>query len=183
MAISSVLAVMIIAGFATLRQSAQFTNTIERTKESVVAKRTEALATIKLSGGMDSANVTMGRLLTFTPNSSTIQVQTLYTANNLAPTAAQPVYTVPSEDTTISLDWGVKYSGAAIEQVAFTRSPVDGSLRTAVSPGGGWGTTTFQYGNFTPSGTTYTLQLTDPYGRRAVITIDVTNNSVTRTYL
>jgi prepilin-type N-terminal cleavage/methylation domain-containing protein len=182
MAISSLLGAAVLSGFSVLRSQAQFSDAIERLKETVLIKRTEALSTIKLSGGDDAANITFGRLLTFTPGSSSVTVQTLYTANNEAPAANQPVYTLPSEDGDTTIAWGVRYSDASTRQVAFVRSSVDGALQTAVSPPGGWAGPTYRYGDFAPNGAAANLNFTDSFGRQAYLTIDPAKNSVTRTY-
>jgi prepilin-type N-terminal cleavage/methylation domain-containing protein len=180
MAIGAMLAVIALAGFSTLRGQAQFSDSIERLKDKVTSERQEALSTIKLSGGTDATRVTFGRLLTFTPGSSTVQVQTLYTANNPAPTAAQVVATLPSEDTSFTVNWGVTFTGASITRVAFVRSTVDGALQTATSTT--WTPGAYTYGNFAPNGAARNLTFRDPSARTAFLTITPTNNGITRTF-
>ncbi len=182
MAISSALAALAIMGFATLRGQAQFSDAVERLKERVLVQRQEALATIKLSGGTDAANITFGRLLTFTPGSSTVRIETLVTANNLAPAANQPVLILASETTSFEIPWGVTYAGASMQQIGFVRSAIDGSLQTAASPAGGWGGLPFDYGDFAPNGAATNIDVIDPAGRRAYVTIDPQSNGVTRTF-
>lgn len=181
MAISSMLAAIALMGFSATRGQAQFSDSVERLKESLLTRRTEALSTVKLSGGADAANVTLGKLLTFTPNSSTVTVQTLITANNPAPAAGQAVTVVAAESTTYTVEWGVKYTGGSRIQVAFVRSATDGALQTAVSPNGGWGPP-YTYGQFAPNGAVKQLQFKDPDGRTADIVITPTTNGVTRVF-
>ena len=180
MAISSALAVIALMGFSTLRSQAQFSDSIERLKEKVTAERQEALATVKLSGGTDSSRVTFGRLLTFTPGSSAIQIQTLYTANNPAPAAGQAVFTNPAEDVTYTVPWGVTFTGASVTRVAFVRSTTDGALQTATSTA--WVAGSYTYGNFAPNGAPRNLNFRDPSGRTAFLTVTPTNNGITRTF-
>ncbi len=197
MAIGSALAMIALLGFSTLRGQAQFSDAVERLNQSVLGQRQEALSTIKSSGGTDTANITFGHILTFQQNSSTVQVQTLVTANNNAPAGSQAVTILAAENTSFTIPWGIYYLnaqttgpplGAAINagyiQVAFVRSPVDGSLQTAMSPGGGWAgrlTGTYRYDNFYPStpAAKTNLNVTDG-SRHAWLTIDPTGNSVTR---
>ncbi len=179
MAISAALAAIALLGFSTLRGQAQFSATIEQLDQTVLAKRQEALSTVKLSGGANSANITIGRLITFIPNSSIMKVQTLYTANVSAPANGQPVLINAAEDQTIDIPWGITYAGLVPIQVAFIRSATDGSLQTAISTG--WSANLI-YGDFAPGGVATNLNFTDPSGRKAHLTIDPSNNSVTRSF-
>jgi prepilin-type N-terminal cleavage/methylation domain-containing protein len=186
-AIGSMLAVIALAGFSTLRGEAQFSDSIEHIKEDVTAKRTEALTTVKLGGGTDTANITFGRVLTFNPGTSTVNVDTLYTSSSTSPMAGQAVKIVPAESTTVSLNWGITFKDSSLGshkiQVAFVRSPVDGTLETAISPDKGWsGAPTYKYSDFAPNGAAVNLNFVDPSGRKAYLTIDPTNDSVTRTF-
>jgi prepilin-type N-terminal cleavage/methylation domain-containing protein len=180
MVISSMLAIIALTGFSALRGQAQFSDSIERLKEKVVSLRQEALSTIKLSGGADATHVTFGRLLTFTPGSSTVQVQTLETANNPAPVAGQAVVTVPAEDTSFAVAWGVTFTGPRVTQVAFVRSTVDGALQTAVSTA--WVPGSYKYSDFAPNGAPANLNFRDPTGRTAFLTVTPANDGVTRTF-
>ncbi len=197
MAISSMLAAMALMGFTALRSQAQFSNSVEQTTQTVLAKRQEALATVMLSGGgltcvvpSDQCNISFGRILTFTPGSGVVTTESLVTLGNPAPPAAQAVtLAAASETSTYTLPWGVTYTGSSrgnrIIQVAFVRSAVDGTLQTAVSPDNGWAgrpTGSYQYGDFAPGGGSVQINVLDPTGRRAYLTVNPVNNSVTRTY-
>jgi prepilin-type N-terminal cleavage/methylation domain-containing protein len=186
LAISSGLIVIALAGFSSTRGQAQFSDSVERLTQQVLERRQEALSTVKLSGGTDSTKVTFGRLLTFTANSSTVQVQTLVTNNfalgGTAPPVGQPVTIAAAETTSFTIPWGVTYSGAQQAQVAFTRSTVDGALQTTA-----WmGTKPLVYGSFappvSPAATVQNINLVDPSGRQAHLVIDFTNNGVKRVY-
>lgn len=194
MAIVAMLSGLAFAGFSAMRGQAQFSDAVERMKEDVLAQRTEALSTVKLSGGTDAANVTFGRVLTFTPGSSTVRVETLRTANNSAPTAGQAVSVVAAETTSYSIPWGITYQNAqktgpplggvvgGTVRVAFTRSAVDGSLQTATSLQPGGLAPGYTYGEFAPNGPAANLNFTDAQGRKAFLTIDPTKDSITRTF-
>jgi type II secretory pathway pseudopilin PulG len=182
LAISSMLAIMAIAGFSNTRGQAQFSDSVERLTQQVLERRQEALSTVKLSGGTDANNVTFGRLLTFTPNSSTVQVQTLVTSSNSAPTNGQAVVVNNAETTSFDMAWGVTYTGNQPMQVAFTRSTVDGVLQTTAWNGLDNNLT---YSDFTPPAnvaTTFSVNVIDPNSRRAHLVIDPAKNGVTRVY-
>jgi prepilin-type N-terminal cleavage/methylation domain-containing protein len=187
MVISSALAIIALTWFTGLRDQAQFTDSVERIKEGVLEQRQEALSTIKPGGGVDPFNITFGRLLTFTPGSSIIRVDTLITSNNSSPLATQGVIPLVGQSTTLKMAWGVTYAGSAVRKVAFTRSAVDGSLQTAVGEGTTWNGPVYSYGQFLPNqlpptSTNARLPLRDVKGRPAYMQIDTTSNGVTRAF-
>jgi prepilin-type N-terminal cleavage/methylation domain-containing protein len=199
MAISGALAAIAMMGFSTLRGQTQFSDSVERLKEDVLKSRQEALSTIKSSGGTDPTKVTFGKLLTFTPGSSTVQVQTLVTINNYqagnvtSPTAAQAVTisAAPGDTSSYTIPWGITYANTqltgpplgaiqnSVVKVAYVRSGTDGALQTATSTT--WGAV-LTYGLFAPNGAKRNLNFVDPTGRKAFLTIDPTNNGVSRTF-
>ena len=181
-AIAGALAAIVLVGFSSLRRDAQFSGAIDKLRETVVAQRTEALTTVKSGGGTNASTITFGRLLTFTPGSDQVRVQTLTTANNSSPSAGQPVNVLTSETTTVSVPWGVRYAGTTVANVAFVRSAIDGSLQTAINPTGSWGSAPYSYGFFAPGGSAQELMFQDVNGRRAYIGIDPGSNSVTRRF-
>lgn len=171
MAIASTVALATVGLFGVVRDQARFSDTMEKLKISVTGARQEALSTIKLSGGNDESQVTIGRLLIFTPGSSTVQVRTLYTSSSDSPTSGQVVST--SENAEIKLDWLATYAGAQQAMIAFVRSPTDGVLHTSVDVAGGWSPLT--YGRVT-SGGSASLPI-DSSGQRGNLVIDSSNNS------
>lgn len=180
MAIAGVLSLIVLNGFSSLRGQAEFSDAIDHLKETVVAQRTEALTTVKAGGGTDSSQQTIGRLLTFSPGSGTVRVDTLVTANTDAPVAGQAVTLAAGETTNVIIPWGIQYHGSTVAQVAFTRSAVDGSLQTTASQG------TFgppyHYGNFAPGGPIEEFMFQDSTGRTGYISIDQAANAVTRRF-
>ena len=205
MAISSGLAAMALVGFSTLRAQAEFSDSVDRLKETVLAKRTEALTTVKSGGGTDANNVTIGKLLTFTRNSSVVQVQTLQTVNNFMPgnitspaaNQAVRVSAAAGDTSTFTMAWGLMFQDAqltgpplgsswsGVTQVAFVRSATDGSLQTAVSRNGGFATLSagvYRYDDFLPNGAAVNLNFIDPTNKKAFLTIDPTRNGVTRKF-
>jgi prepilin-type N-terminal cleavage/methylation domain-containing protein len=188
MAIGAGLAAMALLGFSNMRGQTQFSDSVERIKEQVISRRQEALSTIKVSGtGATACRVTLGKVLTFNPGSSTVTVETISGDNVSAPASlgcpVQPIQVVDSSTTDIA--WGVVYvnssRGNGRIQVAFVRSGTDGTLATAVSPNGGWATP-YTLANFTPNGTPVNINLRDPSGRQAYLTVTPTNNSISRTF-
>jgi len=160
----------------------------------------EKTTVIKTGGnGTDATRVTFGKLLTFTPGSSTVQVQTLITTNNYqagnvtTPVAGQAVTIsgAAGDTTSYSIPWGITYAStqttgpplgavsAVPVKVAYVRSGTDGTLQTATSTS--WGAV-LTYGLFAPNGAKRNLNFVDPTGRKAYLTIDPTNNGVTRTF-
>lgn len=180
MAISGLLMVIALAGFSAVRAQAQFSDSVERVKEMMLARRTEALATIKLSGGADASTVTFGRLLTFSPNSSVVTVQTLSTANDPAPVANQQVNVVSAETTTFTIPWNVRYGGNQSRQVAFVRSTVDGELLTAVSGPNGWGNPPYRYSDFSAANPNPFAMLFTDGTRQATVTVEPRNDGIVR---
>jgi hypothetical protein len=178
-------------GFSTLRGQAQFSDSIERLKEKVLSQRQEALSTVKISGtGANACQVTLGKVLTFTPGSSDVRVETIVGANTDPPPAlgcpVTAVITV-SDTSTTTVPWGVTYTGSSRGntrvQVAFYRSSTNGALMTAVSPTNGW-TTGYSLTKFqtVTALSAANISFVDPAGRRAYITVTPSNNSVTRTF-
>jgi prepilin-type N-terminal cleavage/methylation domain-containing protein len=131
-------AVLAIGFFSGLRSQAQFSDSIDSLKNDILARRQEALATIKVSGGTDASAISVGRLLTFTPGSTTVQVSALETKNTdgAVPDPAQLVTAVrPSSDTfDINIPWNASYQSTCAKAVyvIFMRKPSDGALITSV---------------------------------------------------
>jgi len=195
MAISASLAIIALMGFSSLRAQTQFSDAVERTREFVLQRRTEANSTVQLSAGDDtSGQITFGRIITFDNVSNTAKVQTLTTSGSDTPTPGQPVTVTCDNTIDYKIAWGVKYIGflnggltiSKVKQIAFIRSPVDGSLHTAYSPNSGaWPTFAgvYHYDQFItgaiPASTSLVL---DDGTRTAYIDIDPATNSVTRRF-
>lgn len=178
MAIGSMLVIVALAGFSSWRMSLQFSDSIDGLKETMTALRTESQSNINLrtAAGETPANVTFGRLVTFTPGSSTFRVDTLRTANTNAPGAGQAVVVVSTETRTIK--WGVTYTGPRPRSVAFTQSLNTARMQTAWRDN--WNTGSLQYGQFVPSTSVAVLQFRDSAGRTATVRVDPASNGVTR---
>jgi prepilin-type N-terminal cleavage/methylation domain-containing protein len=188
MAISAGLAVIALLGFSAMRSQTQFSDAVERLREATVQRRTEANAAVQLANGEDTTQIAFGRIMTFMPNSSLVQVQTLVTSSSESPLPGQSVTLKNDNSLTYTIAWGVIFNKgvgdnpARERQVAFIRSPVDGSLHTAISPPGGW-SPGFVYSDFitgtVPAGVS--LQVGDGT-RTATIDIDPATNGVGRTF-
>lgn len=178
MAIGSILTAMALVGFSTWRMQLQFSDSIDSLKETMTALRTESRANINLqaAAGENPAMVTFGKLVTFTPNSSMIRVDTLRTANTDAPGSGQVVQIVSTETRTIK--WGVTYAGSQPRSVAFTQSLNTARLQTAWRDS--WNLGSLQYGQFMPGTSVSALGFRDPAGRTATVRVDPANNGITR---
>lgn len=192
MAISGGLAVIALMGFSAMRSQTQFSDAVERLRESVVQRRTEANSSVQLSAGDDPNKIAFGRIMTFTPGSATVNVQTLVTSSSESPTAGQSVTPTLDNSVSYTIAWGVVFnkgvgdSPVAKRQVAFIRSPLDGSLHTAVSGAGGWtldGSGNYKYSDFItgtiPTGAS--LQVGNG-SRTATINVDPATNGVGRSF-
>lgn len=179
MAISSILLVGLLAGFSSWRMSLQFSDSIDGLKETVTELRTESRASINTANGAGETpgTVTFGKMLTFTPGSSTIRVDTLRTANTDTPTNGQVVQVVSTETRTIR--WGITYAGARPRSVAFTQSLNGADMQTAWRDN--WNVAGLQYAQFVPSGSVANLQFRDPAGRTGTVLVNPANNGITRT--
>lgn len=197
MAISAGLAVIALVGFSSLRAQTQFSDAVERTREFVLQRRTEANSTVQLSDGDIPGSVNFGRILTFNNvPGTTITAQTLVTSSSVSPDPTQNVTATADNTISFTIPWGVKYTGVLsgastigiIEQVAFIRSPQDGSLHTAISPATavGWpGRTSppYKYNNFITGTVPLKASLVLSDGTRtAYIDLDPTTNSVARRF-
>jgi hypothetical protein len=121
-----------------------------------------------------------------------VKVETLRTVNNYlpgnitSPTPGQPVTvsTAAGDTSTFTMQWGLTYAGTKTAQVAFVRSATDASLITAVNTSGGWGSSPYNYGDLTgsPNAPAQDLNVVDPSGRKALVSIDPASNGVTRTF-
>ena len=174
--------------FTGLRNQVQFSDSIDSLKNEVLAKRQEALSTIKLSGGVDPLNISVGRLLTFTPGATTVRVDALYTANTSgAPSATQQIMAPrPATDTSnINIPWTASYlpSCTGVAMIAFIRNPVDGSLMTSATQTG-W-TEPYAYGTLTGAvaqAATFKIPITGS-GKKGYLTVDAKTGSITVEHL
>jgi len=193
MAISAGLAVIALMGFSTLRSQAQFSDAVERLRERTVQTRTEANSSVQLTSGTDTGNVAFGRIMTFTPGSGIVNIQTLMTSSSESPAAIQSVFPTADNAFDYTIPWGLTFKQgkdtgaytAQKRQVAFIRSPLDGSLHSIVSPPNGWTLSGghYQYSDFMPGGVPprASLQVGDG-SRTATLNIDPPTNGVGRTF-
>lgn len=195
MAISGGLAVIALMGFSTMRAQTQFSDAVERLRESVVQRRTEANSSVQLTSGDTQGQIAFGRIMTFTPDSGLVNIRTLRTSSNDSPAPGQAVTPTTDNSVDYTIAWGVVFKQgkdtggytALKRQVAFIRSPRDGSLHSIVSPPGGWipdASGNYKYSDFitgtVPVGAS--LQVGDSGTRRATIDIDPATNGVGRRF-
>lgn len=196
MAISSGLAVIALVGFTSLRDQAQFSASVEQFTQSLLSRRQEALTMVKLSGGGDNCTaavfaaktceITLGNLITFSPDSAIVRVDTVKMVDVADPKDSQPIIVDGTQNTSFVLRGGVTYIGSSQGtgplQVAFVRRPLDGQLKTAISSSGG--VLPLSYGGFfsSSSAAKVDIKVQDPAGRKAFVTIDLNNNGITRTF-
>lgn len=187
--ISSALAVIALVGFSNLRGQTQFSNAVEQTKEFVTSQRTETYAGVELTGGGDKNLIFFGRLLTF--SAGTITVQTLVTINGSDPLPGQAVFTSPGSSNTNDITYVIPYSvafdfsGPGQRQLAFVRSPVDGTLRTVTSGGNAsFSAAALQYSDFIPASpiTTPVRYPVSDGTRSATVNIEPITNAIGRTF-
>jgi len=191
MAISAGLAVVALAGFSAMRAQTQFSDAVERLREATVQRRTETNSAVQFTSGDDASQIAFGRIMTFTPGSGIVQIQTLVTSSTESPAANQMVKVTNDNALSYTVAWGVVFkkglgdAPAAKRQVAFIRSPVDGSLHSIVSPAGGWPLISGNYiysdfiSGIVPSAVS--LQVGDGT-RTATIDINPATNGVGRTF-
>ena len=193
MTISMGLAVIALVGFSSLRAQTQFSDAVERLRESVVQRRTEANGTVQTPGAEDYTKIIIGRIITFRPG-GVVEVRTLSTANTPNPASSQAVTATADNLVSYTIPWGVVYNGVqvglstvtAVKQVAFVRSAIDGSLHTAVSPNNGWSgvaTNNYTYGDFIHVSVDVPVSLSVTDGtRQAWIEITPLTNGVARRF-
>jgi len=87
MAISAGLAVVALAGFSAMRAQTQFSDAVERLREATVQRRTETNSAVQFTSGDDASQIAFGRIMTFTPGSGIVQIQTLVTSSTESPAA------------------------------------------------------------------------------------------------
>jgi prepilin-type N-terminal cleavage/methylation domain-containing protein len=128
--ISAALGAMVLSGQRQVRQRAQFSDGVEKIKNSLVGVKNEANTTVNSAGGNDTDRIVIGKLARFTDNSSQIEVGTLV-ARCTNPTCSEINPTLNQQDTyTITVPWGVTFDDppSTVNVIAFIRSPLDGEL-------------------------------------------------------
>lgn len=191
MAISGGLAVIALMGFSSMRAQTQFSDAVERLRESTVQRRTEANSSVQLTNGDTVGTIAFGRIMTFTPGSGVVKIETLITDSSESPIPGQAVTSTGSNAFDYNIAWGVVFNKGLGDapglkrQVAFIRSPRDGSLHTAVSPAGGWvlNSGSYRYDDFITSTVPVGVGLQVSDGTRtATINIDPATNGVGRSF-
>ena len=193
MAISSSLAVIALMGFSAMRSQVQFSDAVERLRERTVQTRTEANSSVQLASGDQPNLIAFGRIMTFTPGSGIVKIQTLRTSSTESPTDLQAVNLTADNAFDYTIPWGLTYQGGKDaggyttkkRQVAFIRSPRDGSLHSIVSPPNGWTLHRgyYYYSDFMPSGVPAGASLRVGYGTRtATLDIDPATNGIGRSF-
>jgi prepilin-type N-terminal cleavage/methylation domain-containing protein len=175
LALTSGFAILALSSFTVLRDQSQFNDSLTRLQSEVLAQRQEALSTIELTGGTNAGSVTLGKLMEFTPGSSTVQIRTLVTANTEAPSADQAVAVDTKQNAQFQMPWGAVYDSSAQPlAIAFTRSLSDGSLRTAIiTP-----SAAYTYGDFVTSTSVANLSINGS-GQKGQLTVDPISGGVT----
>ena len=190
-AITAALTLIAFRGFGTLRETTQFHDGVEQTKESVLEQRSQALASINTNagGGQNLATINVGQLLRFNVGSGTIPLQTILTTNPTTDPTLNPALTLTTSDpTSFGLIWGLTYVGygtnggvmhAGTYFVDFSRSRINAAPQVEAGT-----SAPTRNDNLVPPAGAGTVQLyfKDAVGRSADVDINLSNGSITRTY-
>ena len=194
-AITAALTLIAFQGFGTLRETTQFHDGVEGAKESILAQRSQAIASINTNAGagQDQTTINLGQLLKFSSGSSSVQLHTLTTTNPTTDPNSDPAInaTGTSDPTSFGVKWGLTYTGygtngathypghAGVYYVDFTRSRTDASPQVNA----GVSSPSFYNNVVPPTMGTVQLYFRDVVGREAVVNIDLSDGAITRTYL
>lgn len=181
----------VLLGLSTLRAQTRFSDAVERLREAIVLQRTEANSIVQPTDGENTGQIAFGRVMTFTPGSGIVNIRTLTTSRSESPDPDQFVTPTADSSQDYTIAWSVVFKqglgdgSAKVRQVAFIRSPRDGSLHSIVSPPGGWALVhgNYRYSDFitgtVPAGASLVVG-TD--SRTATIDIDPATNGVGRRF-
>lgn len=198
LAISSLLIITVLAGRNSLRSQAQFSDGVERIKETILSVKSEANTSNNINkdakgtsiiGGGSTSYLNIGRGVQFTANSSSAQSFTLLCY------ASKPDYLCTDEVNpdknvstakTLQLPWGIqykKYSADGTEgttlTLIFTRDDQTGSFTGYWYPGviANRDKKSVVLAKSTP----ITLYFESPDGRSATVDVNPATGTVTRT--
>ncbi len=192
MAISMSLAVIVLAGSSSLRRNAQFSDSVERTKELLVATKNQVNSTVNTdreeAGGISDTELLLGQAIVFSGNGSTQYYRyELYADAD----AEVPVPIRVKLVRTDNVMWGVTTRSVSAPTaglyVAYLRTP-DGTRAFSFT---GTAATTAQrdtalmnaanYNSYAPA--QQVLAMTGEDGRVANITVTTPGGLVTRRFL
>lgn len=186
LAISSLLMLILLGGYGSTRQRAQFQDGVERVVSLLEQVQTEANSTLNLESGSNNVNrVLLGRAVRFDSSNPEELEIILLTADNSSSLANISAET----ERTFSIPWGVGFTDDVGTQtdadvVAYTRSLSNGTLNTHVFDlNGGALDVPALYGIGTADTRTATYEFTNPEGFRAVVTVNADTGEVSREYL
>lgn len=197
LAISALLISTILAGRNSIRSQAQFSDGMERIKETILSVKSEAntsnntnpgaKGTAQIGSGA-SRYLNIGRSIRFTPNSSNVDSIALlcYAATDL--TCTDQVNPDSATAKKISLPWGITYKDYVADGVTgstitiiFARDDKTGEFA------GYWYAGTIanrdSKNTILAKSTPVTLNFESPDGRKATITVNPATGTVTRTIL
>lgn len=204
LAISAMLITTVLAGRNSLRSQAQFSDGIERIKETILSTKSEAntsnstntasTGTGKLAG---SSYLNLGRSIRFTKGSSQIQTLNILCYANSDLQCTDRLKVDDGTTKTTSLPWNIVYTsytdatGTHAEpelSIIFARNDTDGSFTGYWTPGGVYDSDNaagqarsqlFNAANSKP----VTLNFESPDGRQATVEVNPATGTVTRTIL
>ncbi len=202
LAISSLLITTVLAGRNSLRSQAQFSDGIERIKETILSAKSEANTSnstntaAKGTGVVDGKKyLNLGRSILFTKGSSQIEAANLLCYANDAFQCTDDVAVDSATIKKISLPWGIVYKSYTDTtgthddpelSIVFARNDKDGSFTGAwyagrvVDSGSAAGQKLGQLFTATSS-QPITLNFESPDGRKATVDVNPATGTVTRT--
>lgn len=184
LAISSLLAIILIGGYQEVQQRERFRDALERTVTLLEQVKNEANTTVNVEGsGDDEGDIVFAKAVIFTDASSQVTVVTLRAADN-----DNLSNLVEFNDRTLEIPWQVRFNGGASSHrsVVFTRNPTNGRLNTFVLSGTDVDNAS-NYVNQTGSGSntnaTASLVLVDDNtGFRGTVRVNAATNDIERSY-
>lgn len=184
LAISSLLALILLGGYQETQKRERFRDSVERTVTLLEQTKNEANATVNVAGDGDTAGrLVFAKAVIFTDGSSDIEVVTLSAADR------EVLSGIRQDDSrTVRIPWQVEFAGASSthKTVVFTRSVVTGQLDTYVLSTDNV-TDVAQYVDTAAAASNTSaigeFVLTDPFdGFLATVRVNAETNEVMRSY-
>lgn len=188
LAISSLLLGSVLVGRNSVRSQAQFSDGIERIKETVLSIKSQANTSNNSTGnGTSSNSLTLGRFIHFTRDSDAYDTGTLLCLTGSGSTCGNRVNV--TDQASGELPWRMTYKGNSVSSepdltLIFARDDNAGAIFTGYWFAGRLvnGTDVAQYQQLANQ-KTIVLNFESPDGRRATITVDPATGSVSRKVL